>query len=64
MITFDGHDPAVMWREPIGAMLPFAQHKGCALAIMCEILGGALSGGQVQDGWPRPRRFASATVCR
>jgi uncharacterized oxidoreductase len=42
-------DPGVMFSEKMGAMLPFAQHKGYALAVMCEILGGALSGGKVQD---------------
>lgn len=42
-------DPAVMFTGKLGAMLPFAQHKGYALAVMCEILGGALSGGKVQD---------------
>jgi len=42
-------DPAVMFSEKMGAMLPFALHKGYALAVMCEILGGALSGGKVQD---------------
>ena len=42
-------DPAVMFGDPIGALLPFAQHKGFALAVMCELLGGALSGGRVQD---------------
>jgi len=42
-------DPAVMFEERMGALLPFGEHKGFALAIMCEILGGALSGGRVQD---------------
>lgn len=43
-------DPGVMWRDPCGAIITFAQHKGWALSVMCEILGGALSGGHVQDG--------------
>ena len=38
-----------MFEDPPGALLPFAQHKGFALAVMCELLGGALSGGRVQD---------------
>ena len=42
-------DPGVMFDSAIGALLPFGQHKGFALSVMCEILGGALSGGQVQD---------------
>ncbi|HVE48171.1 MAG TPA: malate/lactate/ureidoglycolate dehydrogenase [Casimicrobiaceae bacterium] len=44
------NDPSVMWRENRGAILSFAQHKGWALSTMCEILGGALSGGHVQTG--------------
>jgi uncharacterized oxidoreductase len=44
-------DPGVLWRgEPVGAILPFAQHKGWALSVMCELLGGALTGGGAQDG--------------
>lgn len=37
-------DPAVMQVSPLGSLLTFAQHKGYALAAMCEVLGGALSG--------------------
>lgn len=29
-----------------GALLPFAEHKGYALAIVCEVLGAALTGGE------------------
>lgn len=47
-------DPAVMFQDPIGALLPFGEHKGYALAVMCELLGGALSGGSVQHQHPRP----------
>jgi uncharacterized oxidoreductase len=46
-------DPAVMFHDPIGALLPFGRHKGFALAVMCELLGGALSGGRVQDHAPK-----------
>jgi uncharacterized oxidoreductase len=35
-----------MQTSPLGALLTFAQHKGYALATLCEVLGGALSGGQ------------------
>ena len=31
--------------EPIGALLPFGEHKGSGLALICELLGGALAGG-------------------
>ena len=47
-------DPGVMFADTVGALLPFGQHKGFALAVMCELLGGALSGGQVQDHRPDP----------
>ncbi|MDE1188431.1 MAG: malate/lactate/ureidoglycolate dehydrogenase [Pantoea sp.] len=39
-------EPGVMHQEPYGSLLPFGLHKGYALATMCEILGGALSGGR------------------
>jgi uncharacterized oxidoreductase len=38
-------DPDVMYREPRGALLPFGGHKGYALAVVTELLAGALSGG-------------------
>jgi len=31
--------------EPLGALLPFGEHKGAGLALVCELLGGALAGG-------------------
>ena len=34
----------VMYEEPFGALGPFGQHKGYGLAVMCELLGGALAG--------------------
>ena len=37
-------NPAVMFEEPLGALGPFGQHKGYGLAVMCELLGGALAG--------------------
>jgi len=39
-------DPAVMYGQgPRGALGPFGGHKGYGLALICEILGGALTGG-------------------
>ena len=47
-------DPSVMYREPHGALLPFGGHKGYALAVVTELLAGALSGGPtIQPGNPR-----------
>ncbi|MBI1397225.1 MAG: malate/lactate/ureidoglycolate dehydrogenase [Betaproteobacteria bacterium] len=43
-------DPAVMWSQPLGALLPFGEHKGSGLAFMCELLAGALGGaGTIAD---------------
>ena len=55
LVDAEGHptdDPAVMWREPRGAILPFGLHKGYGLAIMCELLAGALTGGGTVDTVP------------
>jgi uncharacterized oxidoreductase len=47
-------DPNVLFDAVKGALLPFAQHKGYALAVMCELLGGMLSGGEVLSDGARP----------
>jgi uncharacterized oxidoreductase len=39
-------DPATFYGPPAGALLPMGEHKGYGLSIFCEILAGALSGGQ------------------
>lgn len=39
-------DPAVLFESPAGALLTFAGHKGYALAMVCEMLGAALTGGE------------------
>jgi hydroxycarboxylate dehydrogenase B len=47
-------DPNVMYEEPIGALQTFGGHKGYALAVVTELLAGALSGGPtIQPGNPR-----------
>ena len=38
-------DPATLFSDPRGALLPLGGHKGWALAFVIEILGGALTGG-------------------
>lgn len=39
-------DPGVLYREgPRGALLSFGAHKGYGLALVCELLAGALLGG-------------------
>ena len=42
MPTTDAH---VFYADPPGAILPIAGHKGYGLAVLCEILAGALAGG-------------------
>lgn len=43
-------DPSVMWTEPLGALLPFGEHKGYGLSFMCELLAGGLSGAGTLPG--------------
>ncbi len=38
-------DPKVMFQEPRGALLAFGLHKGYGLALACELLAGAMTGG-------------------
>lgn len=38
-------DPKVFYANPPGAILPIAGHKGYGLALICEVLAGALTGG-------------------
>jgi uncharacterized oxidoreductase len=38
-------DPRWAVIQPFGAMLCFGEHKGYGLAVACELLGGALTGG-------------------
>jgi hydroxycarboxylate dehydrogenase B len=37
--------PGAVGASLFGALLPFGEHKGYGLAVACELLGGALSGG-------------------
>lgn len=36
-------DPAVLFADPRGYLVPFGEHKGSGLAIACEILAGVMS---------------------
>jgi uncharacterized oxidoreductase len=53
LIDGAGHpttDPNVMFERDaagrLGAILPFGEHKGYGMALICELLGGALTGGE------------------
>ncbi len=52
LIDLDGNpteDPKWGVLQPLGAMLTTGEHKGYGLAVACELLGGALTGGGVTD---------------
>jgi len=54
-------DPGVMFAaDPAarGAQLPFAEHKGYALAMVCELLGAALTGGETMRPANRNMKYA------
>jgi uncharacterized oxidoreductase len=48
LIDTEGHpttDPRYAVVPPYGAMLPFGEYKGYGMAVACELLGGAFTGG-------------------
>jgi uncharacterized oxidoreductase len=51
-------DPAAMYRQPRGALMTMGEHKGYALAFVCEMLAGALCG----SGTMRPDRQGRGTA--
>jgi uncharacterized oxidoreductase len=51
-------DPTTMFADPIGALLPFGAHKGYGLALICDLLAGALGGG----GTNRPETHGRDTI--
>ena len=51
-------DPGAMYGERRGAVLTFGEHKGYALAFVCEMLAGALCG----SGTMRPERQGRGTA--
>ncbi|MBN8928448.1 MAG: hypothetical protein BGO51_18900 [Rhodospirillales bacterium 69-11] len=42
-------DPTAFIRDHLGALLAFGRHKGSGLAVMCEIMAGAVAGGMRAD---------------
>ena len=49
-------DPSVMYTEPRGAVLPFGEHKGSGLALVCELLAGAIVGSATVSTMTPPER--------
>lgn len=66
LITADGTpttDPSVVYREPIGAVQPFGEHKGYGLALIAELLAGAIAGaGTIQPANPRDRGIVNGML--
>jgi hydroxycarboxylate dehydrogenase B len=47
LLTHDGKhttDPDVIFSEPRGMLMPFGEHKGSGLALVCDLLCGAIMG--------------------
>lgn len=54
-------DPRFALGDPHGALLPFGLHKGSGLGLFCDLLAGALCGGQTaQPGNGNQARMATA----
>ncbi len=51
-------DPAYVVKPPSGALRTFGEHKGFGLALICELLGGALAGGMTTHTQGDGRRRA------
>jgi uncharacterized oxidoreductase len=49
-------DPSVMYTQPRGAVLPFGEHKGSGLALVCELLAGAIVGSATVSTMTPPDR--------
>src|SRR3954464_2099849 len=49
-------DPSVMYTEPRGVVLPFGEHKGSGLALVCELLAGAIVGSATVTTMTPPER--------
>jgi uncharacterized oxidoreductase len=66
LIAADGTpttDPAVIYKEPHGAVLPFGEHKGYGLALIAELLAGAIAGaGTIQPQNPRDRGIVNGML--
>jgi uncharacterized oxidoreductase len=61
LIDNEGHpttDAGVMFREPIGALMPLGAHKGYGLAFICDLLAGAVAGG----GTIRPENQTALSI--
>ena len=53
-------EPRFGVNAPFGALLAFGEHKGYGLALLCELLGGALAAGMTQHRMTFARRILMA----
>jgi uncharacterized oxidoreductase len=59
----DTQNPRYSVIEPLGAILAFGAHKGFGLAVLCELLGGALAAGMaVHDGDSSKKRVLNGML--
>ncbi len=57
-------DPRYSVIPPFGAILTFGAHKGYGLAVLCELLGGALAAGMSLHGEASgPKRVLNGMLC-
>ena len=57
-------DPRYSVLPPFGAILTFGAHKGYGLAVLCELLGGALAAGLSLHGEATgPKRVLNGMLC-
>jgi uncharacterized oxidoreductase len=60
----DTQDPRYSVIPPWGALMTFGAHKGYGLAVMCELLGGALAAGMTQrNADASQRRVLNGMFC-
>jgi uncharacterized oxidoreductase len=66
LIDIEGNptrDPGVIYEEPHGTVLPFGEHKGSGLALVAELLAGAIVGtGTIQPGNSRDRGIVNGML--
>src|SRR4029077_20798 len=66
LIDSDGKpttNPGIMYSEPRGNVLPFGEHKGSGLALIAELLAGAIVGsGTIQPANSRDRGIVNAML--
>jgi len=55
-------DPVHAIKPPFGALRAFGEHKGSGLAMVCELLGGALAGGKTLHGPHKGRRVGNGML--